>query len=156
MDDGEGAIRRARRRARVAASGAKARRSGRTATGKAASAASLGLPDGSHLAIRADGDVLYRLVREDQATVYSFQSRALKGRGKLPEGDANLHTGISMFDSPEAAVSRGGRYPSYVAEVKIPAGLAIHVAKTLGRGHYSVWADPRILTDLAGDSGHKA
>ena len=72
------------------------------------------------LAIRADGDILYRLVREDQPTQYSFTSRASKGRGRLPEGDVILHTGISMFDSSEAAVARGGRYSSWVAEVKIP------------------------------------
>ena len=108
------------------------------------------------LAIRADGDILYRLVREDQPTQYSFTSRASKGRGRLPEGDVILHTGISMFDSPEAAVARGGRYSSWVAEVKIPPSLAIHVAKTLSKGHYTVWADPRILTDLAGDTGQTA
>ena len=67
-----------------------------------------------------------------------------------------LHTGISMFSSADAAAARGGKYPSWIAEVKIPRDMAIHVAKTLGRGHYSVLAEPRVLAERAHDTGQRA
>jgi hypothetical protein len=54
-----------------------------------------------------------------------------------------------MFSTRQAALARGGKYPSWVAELNIPAGMSMHVAKTLGKNHYSVWGDPKLLVDLA-------
>ena len=108
----------------------------------------MGLPAGSYLAMPA-GETLYRLVRNDKPVEYSFQSRAVRGRGRLPDGHAILHTALSMFPTPEEARARGGLYDSHVARVQLSAGLSIHVAKTLGLGHYSVWGDPKDLMQLA-------
>ena len=100
-------------------------------------------------ALPADGEVLHRLVRQDRPTVESFKSRAVRGRGRLPEGPAILHAGLSMTDTTDQALARGGRYPSNVYQVRLDSDSAIHVAKTFGPGHYTVWGDPEVLLGLA-------
>lgn len=108
------------------------------------------------LAVPGDGDALYRLVRTDQRSIESFRSRAQRGRGKLPSGGAIFHMGLSMFSTANAAASRGGKYPSKIYRVTLPHDPDIHVAKTRGVEHYTVWGEPTKLEQAAQDTGQRA
>ena len=114
-----------------------------------------GLPPDAVMAVVGNGDILYRLVRLDQPVVEAFTPRASRGRGRAPRGPVILHVGLSMFSSASAAASRGGKYRSMIAEVTLPRDPDIHVAKTFGAEHYTVWGDPAILAGSARDTGQR-
>ncbi len=102
------------------------------------------------------GTVLYRIITEAESEA-NFVSNAAKGLA--PRGpevkDAAIHAGLSMFDSIVGAaakvpsIERFGRKVLAIAEVRIPAGAeGVTVAKTLGRGHYTVTGAPGTVSSF--------
>jgi hypothetical protein len=96
---------------------------------------------------------LYRacLAPEDPAQVDSFRSHyELRRPPRGPERRAAIiHMAVSMFEA--AAPCWGliertrGRIGSHVAELRLPPGRGICVAKTGGPLHWSVWGHPEVL-----------
>ena len=98
------------------------------------------------LSWRGEG-ALYRLVRSDPVTARDFTSPSARGVPPLSAATAFvLHTGISMFDEQDLARDRA-RPPTYLAEVRLTEGHGFYLAKTFGRGHYTVWGE--VLVSLA-------
>jgi hypothetical protein len=60
-----------------------------------------------------------------------------------------------MFETVEQAVSRAQRTPRIVGAVRL-SGPDVHVAKTLGPGHYTVWADAKDLCERASIVHHES
>ena len=104
-------------------------------------------PEREIVAKPAAGHVLYRLVRDASGRVEDFRShRDRTPRRPVPAGTPwLLLVGVSMFDSPAGALAVARRRPAWIAEVRLRAGLGIHVASTGPPGHHTVWADPRAL-----------
>jgi hypothetical protein len=52
-----------------------------------------------------------------------------------------LHTGISVFDSVDHVrlLLRQTPLRGLIAELVIPDDAQVRIAKTLGRGHYTLW-----------------
>jgi hypothetical protein len=106
---------------------------------------SLDLPADAVVALTSDDElILHRLVREDPREVRVFVSKLVRGGRRFPAERAILHAGLSMFETVEPAVSRAQRTPKIVAAVRL-SGPDVNGAKTLGRGHYTVWADAEDL-----------
>lgn len=105
------------------------------------SPASHGLPSDYLVAAPADGQVLHRIVR-DPPEARDFGPRVF--RVPRYRGPAIYELGVSMFATEDQARSRMGR-PGAIARVVLPPNAGVHVAKTLGTGHYTVWGDPDVL-----------
>jgi hypothetical protein len=98
---------------------------------------------------------LYRVCHSavDGVDLESFRSHfALERQPRGPENRATvIHMAVSMFESADICwklISRtGGKIGDQVAELSIPPGHGICVAKTGGPLHWSVWARPEILRD---------
>ena len=93
---------------------------------------------------------LYRIVQGRPAIRWDFMSN--QARGQRPMGperaDPDLYGGLSLWDTPTACWGIIGRFPhtgTAVAEVVIPDGAPVRIAKTRGPGHYTVWGDPDLL-----------
>jgi hypothetical protein len=110
---------------------------------------SLDLPTDAVVALTSDDElILHRLVREDPPEVRAFVSKLVRGGRRYPAEPPILHAGLSMFETVEQAVSRARRTPRIVAAVRL-SGPELHVAKTLGPGHYTVWGDAEDLCERA-------
>lgn len=107
------------------------------------------MPPDLVVAVPASGETVYRLVRKDKPEADGFKPRLLLGKGRLPRGPAINHAGLSTFATAEQARSRATKYESWVAKLDLPADAAVHIAKTDGPGHYTVWGDPKVLEKLA-------
>jgi hypothetical protein len=63
---------------------------------------------------------------------------------------------VSVWSTLDAARRKARAYPAlgtFVATISIPTDEpGIKVRKTLGRGHYTVWAEPRRLLELVVDT----
>lgn len=98
----------------------------------------------------AQGDeVLYRLARGESAAVDDF-----RGRRDLPRGRRFpartpwlLLAGVSMFETQQGALTVARRRPATVARVRLKAEAGVHLARSGGRGHYTVWGAPTVLFD---------
>jgi len=99
--------------------------------------------------------VLHRLVREDPPEHRAFVSKLIRGGRRFPGETPILHAGVSMFQTVEQAVSRARQIPKIVAAVQV-SGHDIHVAKTLGPGHYTVWGDAEDLSERASIVHHES
>jgi hypothetical protein len=103
--------------------------------------------------------VRYRICRNRPAEHSDFRSNHdIRKPPRLAETRAAvLHMAVSMFETPgicSALIDRtGGRIGMAVAEVLLPVGHGVCVAKTGGPGHWSVWADAAVL--LGGVHGYK-
>src|SRR5215212_2590225 len=109
-------------------------------------------PDAIGLASWTGEDRLFRLVRTDPPRRRDFASSYEKGLPRFRQGSTAfaLLTGLSMFASEEAVLLRVARPPTYIAELHLREGLAIHVAKTFDdEAHFTVWGDPDELVSLA-------
>ena len=111
--------------------------------------ASLGLGSGAIVALPADDQTLYRLIRQQQPRAWDFRSNRDRGRPPAPRETALLHCGVSMFSDPEAALSRARRTPVYLAAVTLATGRGLHLAKTGSRSHYTGWGTPEDLAACA-------
>ena len=104
------------------------------------------------LALPSDGAALFRLVWNDPPEPEDFRS-FVQMRGLPFKGDPSaaivLLQGVSMFATPSQALSRARKEPKIVAMISLEAGRGIHVAKTFGAGHYTVWGDPEQLARRA-------
>jgi len=99
---------------------------------------SLDLPGDAVVALTSEDElVLHRLVREDPPDRTAFVSKLVRGGRRFPAERPILHAGLSMFATVDQAVSRARRIPKIVAAVRL-SGPDIHVAKTLGPGHFTV------------------
>jgi hypothetical protein len=117
---------------------------------------SLDLPPEAVVALTSEDElVLHRLVREDPPEVRAFVSKLVRGGRRFPAERPILHAGLSMFETVEQAVSRARRTPRIVAAVRL-SGPDVHVAKTLGPGHYTVWADAEDLCERASIVHHES
>jgi len=96
--------------------------------------------------------IFYRIITSPEGE--AFLSNATKGLA--PRGpeltNALLHRGISVFDTLEGAASRVGILQRAgldvlgIGELRIPAGAAdVDVAKTLGRGHFTLTGSPETI-----------
>lgn len=91
----------------------------------------------------------YRVVKSMPPTERDFMSNAAKGlppRG--PElSHPELHTGISVFSDIEIirGIMRQTRLRGLIAKLVVPERAPVRMEKTLGRGHYTVWAAPSLL-----------
>ena len=112
-------------------------------------ASDLGLPNDAILALTSTTEItLYRLLRHDPPGPSDFEAKAVRRAPRLDAEWPVLYAGLSMFRTQAQALSRAKRSPKIVAEVRL-AGPNVHVAKTVGKGHYTVWGDPRELADAA-------
>jgi hypothetical protein len=95
----------------------------------------------------AGGDRLYRLVRDPDVRVDHFRShRERSPRRPVPPGTPWLFiVGLSMFDTLDGALAVARRRPAWVAEVVLESGQGIHLARTLSKGHHTVWGEARTL-----------
>ncbi len=101
--------------------------------------ASFDLPHDSIVALTSEDDlILHRLVRVDPPNLGAFVSKLVRGAARYPAESPILHAGISMFETVDQAVSEARRTPRIVAAIRL-SGPNIHVAKTLGPGHYPAW-----------------
>jgi hypothetical protein len=117
---------------------------------------SLDLPADAVVALASvDELVLHRLVRGDPPDLAAFVSKLVRGGRRYPAERPILHAGLSMFETVEQAVSRAQRTPKIVAAVRI-SGPDIHVAKTLGAGHYTVWGEAEDLCERASIVHHES
>jgi hypothetical protein len=97
-------------------------------------------------AIPASGDeILFRLARKDPLRAADFESSIAKGYEPVRiEDQYVLLTGLSMWEEERLARARARR-PGFLAEVHLPAGVGVSLAKTFGDGHYTVWGSPHVL-----------
>jgi hypothetical protein len=102
------------------------------------SAETLGLGRDVVVAVRAEGQTLYRLVSRDPPTGRDFQSNLARGKPRFEGQTAISHAGLSMWETATKALSGARRFPALVAEVPLVAEGA-SLAKTFGPGHYTVW-----------------
>jgi hypothetical protein len=117
---------------------------------------SLDLPDDAVVALTGEDElVLHRLVRDDPPDLTAFVSKLVRGGRRFPAERPILHAGLSMFATVDQAVSRARRIPKIVAAVRI-SGPDIHVAKTLGAGHYTVWGEAADLCERASIVHHES
>lgn len=143
-----------RRAAEAARSAAQAGRelvsirgTGLLSSGLPAPASSFTLPKGSVVALPAMGQVLLRVV-EEPIEAASFVSRQILGRRPFTDEAPILFAGVSMFADLAQVLTRFRRSP-VVAEVTLEEGCGFHLAKTLGKGHFTVWGDPDRLASRA-------
>jgi len=94
---------------------------------------------------------LYRISKSEPAKLDDFRSHyelALRPRGAEDRATV-VHMAVSMFgtaDSGWELIERtDGRIGDRVAEVALPAGRGVCVAKTGGPSHWSVWGRPAEL-----------
>jgi hypothetical protein len=96
---------------------------------------------------------LYRATWRDHEVSQLESFRSHYERQRPPRGPeiraAVIHMAVSMFEAAQpcwALIDRtGGRIGDRVAEVRLPPGRGVCVAKTGGPLHWSVWGDPRVL-----------
>jgi hypothetical protein len=92
---------------------------------------------------------LYRLISRMPPRARDFWSQAEKRKPRVrPTTPTILHVGVSVWAIPGAAVARALRRPTFLAEVRLPEGQGIHIAKTYGPHHFTVWGDPDVLAQL--------
>lgn len=117
---------------------------------------SLDLPADAVVALTSEDElVLHRLVRKDPPELGAFVSKLIRGGRRFPAERPILHAGLSMFETVEQAVSRARRTPKIVAAVRLN-GPDVHVAKTLGPGHYTVWGEAEDLCERASIVHHES
>ena len=90
------------------------------------------------------GRTLWRIVRTNPPSEADFLSNEAKGLRPRDEDAETLHlwSGISVFTTLTQARRMARRVPSLgVAELHIPDDPGVHVERTLGRGHYTLWGD---------------
>src|SRR3954464_13412073 len=104
-------------------------------------------PEREIVAKPAAGQVLFRLVRDPGGRVEDFRSpRDRSPRRPVPSGTPwLLLVGVSMFDSLAGALAVARRRPAWIAELRLPGGLGIHLARRGPPGHHTVWGEPRVL-----------
>ena len=97
--------------------------------------------------------ILYRVVRNWPPSHEDFVSNAEKGlKPRGPErARPELRSGLSMFDTPDAAraIARRLPFPGLICEMEISDTAPARVEKTLGPGHYTVWATAETLLRCA-------
>jgi len=63
-----------------------------------------------------------------------------------------LNNGISVNSTRNQARRKARQHPTlgnYVAELRIPAGAAVHYERTTAsEGHHTLWGDPGLLLSL--------
>lgn len=106
----------------------------------------LGLPAEAVVAVPSDGQMLYRLLRQQEPKAADFRSNRERGRPPAPRENVLLHCGVSMFSDRDAALSRARRTPVFLAAVTLAPGRGFYIAKTGGPFHYTVWGDPAALS----------
>ena len=117
---------------------------------------SLDLPGDAVVALTSEDElVLHRLVREDPPDLAAFVSKLVRGGRRFPAERPILHAGLSMFATVDQAVSRARRIPKIVAAVRL-SGPDIHIAKTLGPGHFTVWGEAKDLCERASIVHHES
>jgi hypothetical protein len=107
-----------------------------------------------------EGQLLYRLIGDSKPKRRDFQSwreRLLGSDRQMPYPDDPFieNTSISMFETPELAVSGANRFPARVASVELGRNNGFSLARTYIDidGHYSVWGDPeKLLGAVVGDA----
>lgn len=89
----------------------------------------------------------FRIVASNPPTVADFMSGAAQG-GEPRSNDPDivrLWDGISVYATMLQArrKARGAPYlGQFIAEIAIPANAPARFERSLGRGHFTVWADP--------------
>ncbi len=94
-------------------------------------------------------ELLYRVVSIDGPQLDDFRGRRELPRRRPvpPDTPWLLLAGVSMFDTPQAALQIARRRPAALARVRLKPDLGIHFAPTGRRGHYTVWGAPSVLND---------
>jgi len=94
-------------------------------------------------------ELLYRVVAADGPLIDDFRGRRDFPRQRALPADTPwlLLAGVSMFDTPEAALHVARRRPAGLARVRLKPDLGIHFARTGRSGHYTVWGAPSVLID---------
>ena len=110
-------------------------------------AAAFDLPRDTILALPADGEVLYRLLRRELPEARDFMSNLTKNKRPFPDEHPIYYAGMSMFELKSQALSRARR--KHVASVVLEPGKGFHIAKTRGAGHYTVWGDAEQLLEVS-------
>ncbi len=93
----------------------------------------------------------WRIALTNPPTRRDFLSHAALGRRLLdPDPQRVRHAeGTSVYATEAQARRQARRYPilgGWLAEVRLPAGGAVEVERTLGRpGHHTIWGDPDVL-----------
>lgn len=100
------------------------------------------------VAVPATGvEILYRVVAPGGATEDDVRGhRDLPRRRPLPPSTPwLLLAGVSMFDTPAGALRVARRRPAGLACVRLRSDVGIHLARTGGIGHFTVWGAPSVL-----------
>jgi hypothetical protein len=97
----------------------------------------------------AGTEVLYRLARGEPATVDDFRGRRDLSRDRRFPAHTPwvLLAGVSMFDTEQGALKVARRYPATIARVRLRTEVGIHLARSGGRGHFTIWGAPSVLID---------
>jgi hypothetical protein len=95
---------------------------------------------------------LFRIVRTNPASRSDFWPDVANGlppRGAQRD-DIRCWVGVFLFDDERRARERAQRYKlgRYIATLEFPDAGPFFIEDTLGRGHYSVIADPETLRTL--------
>ena len=93
---------------------------------------------------------LYRIVSTNPPTAADFLTDEERGRGSPddPPELRRLRTGRSVFGTEARARRRARVFPrlgQYIAVLEIPDDSPARIARTLGAGHYTIWAEPEYL-----------
>lgn len=98
-------------------------------------------------------EVLYRVVSPAGARVDELRGRRDLPRRRPVPSDTPwlLLAGVSMFDTPDAALSIARRRPAGLARVRLAPNVGIHFAQTGRAGHFTVWGAPTVLADCVED-----
>ena len=98
----------------------------------------------------------FRLLQADSLVREGFMSHEALGippRRPLSRREQDLWRGVSVHDSFEAACAKGTVSPwlgRYVAEIRIPPGVAIRIEQTgRDRTHFTIWASADDLLSWA-------
>jgi hypothetical protein len=93
----------------------------------------------------------WRIIRGPQARRDHFLSNDALGIPPIPNDPeaARLNGGVSLWSTETQARNKATRYPklgTHLVSLSIAEDDGdVTVEKTLGRGHYTAWADPSVL-----------
>jgi hypothetical protein len=113
-------------------------------------ASAFGLPPECVVAFPADDEVLWRITRHEEPSLFDFFSFAKMGDPN--RGPAILAVGVSMYSTQSQAEAARDRFRrgQFVVPVRLPHNGGFSVARTRRTpGHHTVWGTPEKLLAAA-------
>jgi hypothetical protein len=104
------------------------------------------------------GQLVWRLIWDEEPRVRDFESNRDKQRPRGPREPFVGHVGLSMFDAADLALRNARLFPAHVAGVRLDAGFGFSLARTYvdSKGHHTVWGDKEALHGHVVQVRHRA